>query len=254
MTDKNVYEMLDKLFPFENQEEWDQSNIYFDFFNQQINRIGICLDATIDVVKQAINDNCDLLISHHPLYIDKGDAKKPYVRKIQQLLFDNKINLISCHTNFDKNSKGTNYSLLKQLNLSNIKRATKSEYAFIGELKNKTTVNALIEDIKYYLNVEYVMFAANDKRILNHRFIKKVCILGGAGASEIDILTKKDKIDVFITGEIKWHQWEIAKFKNICLLQIPHSVEKIFIKQMQNIFKDDLETVAYYPETIFSIR
>lgn len=253
MTDKNVYEMLDKLFPFKTQEEWDHSNAYFDFFEQQINRVGICLDVTIDVAKQAINDKCNLLISHHPLYIDESDAKKPYVKKIHQLLFENKINLICCHTNFDKANKGTNYSLLKQLNLSNIKRAIKSEYAFVGELKNKTTINTLIEDIKYYLGVEYVMFVKNDKRILNHSFIKKVCILGGAGASEIDVLRKKDKIDVFITGEVKWHQWEIAKFKNICLLQVPHSIEKIFIKRMQNIFKD-FETVSYYPEIAFSVR
>lgn len=253
MTDKNVYEILDSLFPFETQEEWDKSNIYFESFEQEIKKIGICLDATIDVVKKAINDGCNLLISHHPLYIDESDVKKPYVKKVQQLLFENKINLVSCHTNFDKSSKGTNYSLLKELNLFNIKRATKSEYAFVGELKSRTTINALIEDIKYYLGVEYVMFATNDSRILNHGFVKKICILGGAGASEIETLRKKDKIDVFITGEIKWHQWEIGKFKNISLLQVPHSIEKIFIKRMQNVLKD-FETVTYYPNTIFSIR
>lgn len=253
MTDKNIYEILDNLFPFDSQEEWDQSKIYFDFFNQEIKKIGICLDANIDVVKKAVNDNCNLLISHHPLYLDEKDAKKPCIKKIINLLFENKINLISCHTNFDKAKNGTNFCLLKQLNLKNIKRATGSEYAVIGELKNKLSINALIEDLKYYLDLEYVMFSKNDSKILNHTYVKRICILGGAGASEIEILRKKDKIDVFITGEIKWHQWEIAKHKNITLIQVPHSIEKIFIKQIKNLLKN-FEVVGYYPQTIFSIR
>ena len=253
MTDKKIYEILNNLFPFVDQEKWDKSQIYFNFFNCEVKKIGLCLDVTLDVVNQVIATNCNLLVSHHPLYIDDVDQKKFYIKKIKSLLLKNKINLISCHTNFDVSSKGTNYCLLNELNLKNIKKASGSRYAFIGELKNKIQINELIANVKKSLDVEYVMFDKNDWKILNNKYIKRICILGGAGASEIDILKKKDKIDVFITSEVKWHQWEIAKYKNICLLQIPHSVEKIFIKKIKDVL-NQFEIIEFFPKTIFEIR
>lgn len=253
MTDKELYEWLDSIYPFDKQEEWDQSKIYFDFFNKEINTIGLCLDATLNVVNKAIIDNIDILISHHPLYLDINDAKKPHIKKTINLLYENQINLISCHTNFDKAKNGTNDSLLKELKLKNIKRLSKSDYAFVGELNKPENIYSLIENIKYCLNVEYVLFDKSDYRILNHLDVKRVCILGGAGSSEIETILKKDKIDVFITGEVKWHQWELAKQKKVTILQVPHSVEKIIIKKMKELLKD-FKTIEYQPLTVFETR
>ena len=64
---KEIYENLNKIAPFEYQEEWDNSGLLIGDMNAEVNRILVTLDVTDEVVEQAIAAKADLIISHHPL-------------------------------------------------------------------------------------------------------------------------------------------------------------------------------------------
>ena len=48
------------------QFDMGKIGLQFGSKNKEINKIMIALDATMDVVDEAIAKNCDLLITHHP--------------------------------------------------------------------------------------------------------------------------------------------------------------------------------------------
>ena len=67
----NKYEItkrIEQFAPLETQEKWDCSGWLVETENQDIKKIMLCLTVTDDIVRQAIEQNCDMIISHHPLF------------------------------------------------------------------------------------------------------------------------------------------------------------------------------------------
>ncbi|EGZ31364.1 Nif3-like dinuclear metal center hexameric protein [Malacoplasma iowae] len=224
-----LYSILDKWYPFVSQDIWDNSGSFSFFENEIISGVLIGLDVTLDIVTEAIQKNCNVIITHHPIFIDQNDIKKKHIKNIINLLNINKISLFSLHTNFDKNRYGMNYNLLKKLNLTNIKRSKKSDYLFFGELKTKMNINDFIVQINRKIKPDYLIYDKENLFFKENKKIKKVAIVGGSGSGEYENILKKDKIDLFITGEVKWHIWNLSS-KSIPIIDVGHSIEKIFIE------------------------
>ena len=63
-----ITKYLNKEYPEELASHFDSGKISLQFGsnNKEIKKVMIALDGTTDVVNQAIDSNCDLLICHHP--------------------------------------------------------------------------------------------------------------------------------------------------------------------------------------------
>ncbi len=236
MTVNDIYTLLDKWYPFDHQDIWDKSGSFTFFNEKETTGIIIGLDVTENLVLQAIEKKCNVIITHHPIYIDEDDTKKKHIKNIIKILNDNEISLFSLHTNFDKNKYGMNYSLLKKLGLKNIKKSQKSDYLFFGELKDKIEINQFLSILDKKMNPDYVIFDKNNDYFKNNKKIKKIGIVGGSGSNDYEKILKKDKIDLFVTGEVKWHVWNISS-KSIPIIDIGHSVEKIFTEVISSKLK-----------------
>ncbi len=105
---------------------WEKDNVGLQVGNLQneIINILICLDVNPKVIEEAIQQKCNLIISHHPILfnpIKKIDTSKDTASKIIQQLIKNDISLISYHTNFDFTKEGVSFQLAKIIGLQNIK-------------------------------------------------------------------------------------------------------------------------------------
>ncbi|MEG1820798.1 MAG: Nif3-like dinuclear metal center hexameric protein [Malacoplasma sp.] len=230
---KDVFNILDKFYSFDSQDEWDRSGIStIDFLNDKLNNVFIALDISEELILEAISQNVNLIISHHPLYIDELDNKKVFVKKIEKLLKVNRISIISCHTNFDKNKHGMNYHLCKKMRLKSLKRIDNNEYIYFGDFLKAKSISDIINLLKKNFNLEYVILPTSielDKKI------KRVAICGGAGSSFINDIKKKYKIDLYITSEIKWNYWNNKNNNELILCDVPHHIEKEFIVIIYNL-------------------
>lgn len=250
MTVKDFYNLLDSVYKIDSQDEWDNSGMYeFGSDNPIVNPI-LSLDINLDVVNYAIEKNSNLILSHHPIFIDPLDEKKKHIKSIFQKLSEHNISVISLHTCFDKNPKGTTYQIIKRLKGFNISRSKKSPYLFFGVSNSKLTFADLVKKIKNNLEIEYVNVLlsklTNDEK--KPKYIK-IAAVGGSGSSEIETIIKKDKIDFFITSEVKWHLWNKNNQDYFTILEIPHSVEKVFIKTIKEKFKN-IDFLEFYPNKI----
>lgn len=240
MTIRNFYEILDKKYHFNSQDEWDNSGIITNNLDGEINNPILCLDINLDVVEFAIKNNSNLIVSHHPIYINSDDLKLKKVSLIWKLINEHNITLIAIHTCFDKNKYGTNYQILKKIGCDDIYQSQQSDYLFFGTLKQKTNILDCLNQIKLKLNLDYLIYQKN--KLLNFNKPKKfkIGVVGGSGSADSFNILQKDKCDIFITSEIKWHIWNYFDWdkNSFILIDVPHSIEKIFILTIKKLFKE----------------
>lgn len=251
MTVKKFFDLLNTIYPIDSQDEWDNSGIYEFGSDQELSNPILTLDINIDVVNFAINNNSNLIISHHPIYINEQDLKLKHIKNIFKKLKENNISIISLHTCFDKHKNGTSYQIIKRLKGFKITRSKKSPYLFFGTSLSKITFNSLINKIKNNLDIEYIKLISSKAELISNEKKKniRIAVVGGSGASEIDLITKKDKIDFFITSEIKWHMWTKNNIDYFSILEVPHSIEKVFIKAIKEKITN-INFLEFYPNKI----
>lgn len=118
-----VIKVIETIAPKALAEVWDNVGLQMGSYHQPVKRILLTLDVTPLVIEEAVNENADLIIAHHP-FIFKGlktlsqDNEKG--RLIAQLI-KNDIALYVAHTNLDKAEAGLNDFLARKLSLTSIR-------------------------------------------------------------------------------------------------------------------------------------
>lgn len=117
---RNIIQILDKIAPSLLQEEFDNSGVQFADLDEKINRILLCLDITEEVLEEAIDKKCNVIISHHPLIFQPLTKITKQDNPVIFKLFNHHINLIAVHTNYDISEQGLNDYVGKLLGLDKI--------------------------------------------------------------------------------------------------------------------------------------
>lgn len=69
MNKYDVVRKIEEFAPLETQESWDCSGWGVELSEPDIKKILFALTVTDDVVNQALNSGCDMIISHHPVVL-----------------------------------------------------------------------------------------------------------------------------------------------------------------------------------------
>lgn len=110
---------LENLAPLSLQEDYDNAGLLIGNTNSEIQKALISLDITEEVMQEAIDGRCNLIISHHPL-IFKGIKKlngKNMTERIVIQAIKNNIAVYAIHTNLDNVPDGVNAILGEKLGL-----------------------------------------------------------------------------------------------------------------------------------------
>ncbi|WP_078789483.1 Nif3-like dinuclear metal center hexameric protein [Trichlorobacter thiogenes] len=111
--------IINKKYPFALAEEWDNVGLQLGNPATEITRIMVALDPLPQVITSAINSNCDLLITHHPLIfsplrqITSSTTTGSSILKAAQ----SNLALLAMHTNYDIAQDGLNDLLAKRIGL-----------------------------------------------------------------------------------------------------------------------------------------
>jgi len=176
-------------------EEWDNSGWQINLHHDYTNKVMVALSLTRDVLEQAVTNDCDLVITHHPLIFHRLSKIDDTV--LVQAIKHN-ISVYSAHTNLDKTYGSTTDALAGVLGFKNL--ITVDEYIKIAQLKDELGLNELVEKVKTSLGAERI-------KIINPNGIdsvKNIAVSAGAGGSMIKKIEQYD-VDLFITGDVKYH-------------------------------------------------
>lgn len=244
---KEIVEYLDNRFPENTAEAFDQGKIglIIGSKNLELKNILLSLDLTLEVAKEAVKKNCNLIIVHHP-YFFTGITKVLFdtnVGRTLRILFENNISVYAMHTNLDIAIGGVNDALASALGLTNYQVSDElNGYVRVGNI-NEMTLNDLAIHVKKSLNLGGVRVAGD----LNKK-ISSVAIIGGSGGQIDEIHNAMNKnAQVLITGEVKLHIAQYAVEHNFSLIEINHGAEKWVF----NLIKEELENRFNVKKTVF---
>ncbi len=232
----DIYNKINKFAPFDSQEEWDNSGLLIGSFDCDVNKVLLALDITNDVVSEAIEKKCELIITHHPLIFNP--IRSINFDSLVSKLIQNNICVIAAHTNYDKSSCGVNYVLAEKLGLKNIKAVNDECGVLVGELSVKTSSFNIADLVKTKLGVKYVKITNKD--IL----VQKIAVCGGSGRSYINDVIKSGA-DLFISAEFKHSDYADNMNLGLSLLDAGHfETEKISLENLKQLLDLDIEIIV----------
>lgn len=114
---KTLIKRLEKKFPKNIAESWDNIGLLVGDEDREIIKVQISLDATEEVIDHAIEVGANLIITHHPIIFSeiKNVTSKNFMGRKLLKLIENKIALYSMHTNLDSAESGLNQYICEKL-------------------------------------------------------------------------------------------------------------------------------------------
>lgn len=120
---KDIISALEEFAHPQLQEDYDNTGLNVGNPNAEITGILLCIDITEEVIDEAIETNCNMIVSHHPLIF--GKLKKitgnNYAEKCIIKAIKKDISIYCGHTSFDAVDKGVSYKICEKLGLQNLK-------------------------------------------------------------------------------------------------------------------------------------
>ena len=207
---KEVLSALERFAPLPLQESWDNAGLQVGLTETEVSGALLCLDVNERIVDEAIRKGCNLIVSHHPLLFrglktisDLTDVQRTVMKAIE-----NRLCVISMHTNMDNAKGGVNFRIAQKLGLNDVQffasklvDGIEAGSGVFGMLAEPMAADDFILKVKRIFGVECAM--CNE---LLRRPVSKVAICGGAGDFLLDEALKTGA-DAFITGEMHYHQY-----------------------------------------------
>lgn len=194
MLAEQIYAYINEIAPFAAQEAWDNSGFQVGERTKDVQKILFSLDATADLVREAVISKCDLIVTHHPFLF----------RPQKQFLADSpafqaakhNITVISAHTSYDCATGGVSDVLAETVGLSDVRSSECRQFriGFVPEQSAKDFAKAVQTALQARVTVS-----------LPEKMVRCVAVCGGAGADFIAD-AKAQGADLFLTGEAKHHE------------------------------------------------
>jgi dinuclear metal center YbgI/SA1388 family protein len=103
------------------QEPYDNCGLITGSSQWNCKGVLVCLDATEEVVKEALSRGCNLIIAHHPIVFKglKSITGKTYIERAVIAAIKHDIAIYALHTNLDNVLSGVNAAMGQKLGLEN---------------------------------------------------------------------------------------------------------------------------------------
>lgn len=228
-------ELLNEIAPFSTAEKWDNSGFQIGDLSQDINKVMLALDPTEDVIAQAIEEQCDMLITHHPLIFsgEKNIVWQDEEGKRIMSLIQNGVAYCAMHTNYDSTCIARDVADRIGLPFDGVMQQAPGDNEMIGlgvvgTYPEELTIQEIAERIKEYFGLESVRLYGNPERK-----VKKVAVLPGGGGDEVGV-ARATGAELYITGDVKHHQALEGVNNNMAVMDATHyGLEYIFAEGLK---------------------
>ena len=229
----DIQYVLEDWSPISNAEDFDNVGLLVGNPSAIIEKALITLDTTQNILDEAINQNCNLIITFHP-FLYKGDESlksEEYVDEIIIKALKHNINIYAIHTNLDNNPRGVSFQIAKRLGLKNLEIMMKKDekenigMGMIGDLEIEKTETDFLNFLKDKMEISNLRHS----NLLGNN-IKRIGVLGGSGSFAIEEALNKN-IDCYVTADLKYHDFFKAN-NQITLIDIGHYESEKYTKEL----------------------
>ncbi len=117
---KDAVRLINEIAPLSYSEDFDNTGLLVGDMNQDITGILVTLDTLESVVDEAIDQNCNFVLSFHPIVFKglKRITGKTYVERVVTKAIKNDISIFAIHTALDNSWNGVNAMICEKLGLN----------------------------------------------------------------------------------------------------------------------------------------
>lgn len=225
-TVKEIYEYLDTRAPFGLQENFDNAGFLVGRGEAQVTKVMVSLDITEEVIAEAVEAGCQLIVAHHPIIFHpaKSVTDGDPVGRCVLALVENHMAAICAHTNLDAVAGGVNDALAEKLGLQSIEQLHQDGVDTHGNPYGIGRVGTVKE---YSCAADFAAFVreALDARGLRledaGRPVRRVAVGGGAcGGMLGDVVAKG--CDTFVTSDVRYNVFLDARAIGVNLIDAGH--------------------------------
>lgn len=244
---EDVIKVMETMAPPILAVDYDNVGLMVGDRNAEVNKILVALDVTFEIIEEAIEKGCNLIVTHHPLLFVKPKTITTDTllgRKIIKLI-ENKISVYSSHTNLDAVNEGLNHIATELLGYQNfrvleVNKACDNNNNGVGRIvktNSPITLLDLCNRVKEKYNAPFVRFVGEPNKEIN-----TIAIVNGSGEDYFD-LVRKSGCDCIITGDTRYHHVSDMREEDIAIIDAGHFVTewppmKVVGKKLNNILKD----------------
>lgn len=216
---KEIVQYIDGFAPFSSAMSYDNCGLLIGDGETELSGAVISLDATMDSLQYALDNRCNLIVTHHPIIfnpikrIDTQSTVYQYIR--------HGVSVISAHTNLDMAKDGLNDLLAKRLGLTGIsgiglisKRPYKKISVFVPEAFADAVMNSMADaGAGEYAEYSRCFFAAGGKGYYqpekgSHPFRGKAGQLHMEPEIRLEAICHPDKAAAAVEAMLRVHPYE----------------------------------------------
>lgn len=235
MIAKEIMDYLEQYFPLSYQLSFDKCGLQIGDSSKEVKKVMVSLNCDQATIDKAITNNCDMLISHHPLLLEKHDAidtSVPFGKFVQKAIQHDLV-VYSLHTCLDKGKNGISMNdwLISLFDVSNIECYDEVGIGKKAILNQPVSLEQFLHQVKEVFSLESLKYVGNKEMLIN-----TLALCGGSGSDDIAVVA--DQVDVYITGDTKYHHGQFALERNIALVDVGHHIEVIVENKLASILKE----------------
>ncbi len=236
-----ILEFLNKKYPLNTAMDFDNVGLLVGDSNKEITKAMVALDCTIPVIKNAVKNGCQLIITHHPVIF--GGLKTVLDNTVVFEVLKNNLTVISMHTNLDQCDGGVNDCLCEAIGLKNVETVVADDGYLLkkGMLDSPLSADRFASYLKLILGYPTKYVGEND--------IKNVLVCGGSGGDYYNEVLKHN-CDALVTADIKHHLFLEASLQGISLFECGHfNTEVVVIKPLAKMLKAEIPEIEFFINT-----
>jgi len=247
----DITQIIENLAPLSYAYKWDNVGLQLGSKEDSVTVVLTTLEITEDILDEAIKNNVNMIITHHPMIFSplKNITKEDMKGKLIYKAIQNNISIYATHTNIDAASGGLNDYIADRLNIKDTKileevgnniysiedEESSNGIGRVGRLNDPKTLAELVTEIKEQINIKYIRVAGDLEAT-----IENVAVINGSGADLIQSAIYKG-CQCVITGDVKYHDAQDAISQGINVIDIEHyHSEKFFANFLADYLSDEV--------------
>ncbi|MBR6208933.1 MAG: Nif3-like dinuclear metal center hexameric protein [Oscillospiraceae bacterium] len=191
---------LEEKIPSKLMESYDNVGLLCGFPEQEVSRILVVLDITMEAIEEAVALGAELIVSHHPIIFQPVRRILDTTAEGRRIiaLLQNDLSAVCLHTNLDRVDGGVNTALVQALGGED--EESLPDMGSLCRLPESLPLELFLDQTREALGAMDMRYHDAQRRV------EYLAVCGGAGADILYTAAERG-CDTVLTGEIKHHQW-----------------------------------------------
>lgn len=241
---REIMDVIEARYPKKYAMDWDNVGLLVGSGEKEVQKIYIALDATDEVVDEAIREGADMIITHHPLIFRglKQITDENFIARRVMKMIRHDISYYAMHTNYDvmgmAQLAGEIMELKEAVTLDVTDGESQEGIGRVADLEKEMSLEECCHFVKERFHLPNVKVFGDPKMR-----IRRLAISPGSGKSMASAALKMGA-DVLVTGDIDHHEGIDAVAQGLAIIDAGHyGIEHIFVEDMKRFVGEHFKEV-----------